>query len=543
MKNYLLQQKFVILPHVLALLLFELYIISGVNAQTPGNCDFYPGDYSDIGIIGHSMPGTWRPFSDDSPWNTPIPEDAATHPDSKEIIATMVKEAVNIRFANTYNLPLWIVNSDNLPYHFADSPYPFDTWDQNYDGKTEAGVPIDSSIWGEQTEDGHICIIDPFKMLAWEMSRFKGIKNGVIDCSTFNIWDLTDTGVGDPNEGRRWKARGGRGSGFPVLAGQIRPEELAAGEIRHAMAFTFSMNRENYILPPGCRSDARYSGSQYPAEGMRLQLDTSLTDQDFDQWGLTREGKILARALQKYGMFNCDNGGAIALHPQLLDKTTEGNRAKWDSLFPGFYVTVRKIPTNKFRVVYTGEPVTGGKQTTVVTPLILPLGGKFTDSVTVTMSTPTPEAKICYTTDGSVPARNSTLYTGPIKLDYSATIRARAYRDGFKESGLVRMVFTRDTVSVGIREPQDMQYDLEFRSYPNPFNATTKIVCSIPQSGLVNLGIYDLCGRKIRTLREYHEAGPFSYNFESDGLPSGIYFCNLRLGENRVKKGKMLLLK
>jgi hypothetical protein len=519
-------------------------LVSNLYAQTLGNHDFYPGDYSKTGIIGNSLPGSWRPFGDDSPWNTPIPEDAIPHPNSDKIIATMVSEARNIRFANSYTIPIWIVNSDNMLFHIADSPYPFDTWDQNFDGKTEAGVPIDSSMWGEQTEDGHICIIDPFKMLAWEMSRFKGMKNGVIDCSTFNIWDLKDKGVGDPNEGIRWRARGGRGSGFPEIAGLVRPEEVAAGEIRHVLVFTFSKNRKDLILSPACRSDGKYSGTQYPIEGMRFQLDPSLTDADFTHWGLTPEGKILARTLQKYGMLDCDNGGAIALMPQLLDRDINVHRAKWDSLFPGFYDAVKKIPTNKFRVVYTGEPVTGGNQTTVVTPLIFPLGGRFSESLTIAISTPTPDARIYYTTDTSTPTLDAIFYTKPFELNSSATIKASAFGSGFKKSSVVRAVFAKDTGSGGVFERTGGVYNFHLFSSPNPFNATTKIVYSIPHSGLVDLALYDICGRKIQTLiNEFQGAGLFFVNLYADKLSSGVYFSKLQLENDLVKTKKMLLLK
>jgi len=297
-------------------------------------------------------------------------------------------------------------------------------------------------MFGENTPDGHISIVDPFKKLAWEMSRYTGIVNGVIDCSTFNIWDLTGKGVGDGNEGVRWRARGGRGSGFPIIAGLIRPEELAAGEIRHALIFTFSKNRRGQYLPPAARTDGKFAGSQYPMEGMLLQLDPALTDSDFDRWGLNREGKILARALQRYGMYNGDNGGAMALQVQLLHSSKREHRAIWESRFSGFYKNVKKIPTDRFRVIYTGEPVTGGARSTVVSPLILPLGGPATgDTVVVTVSTPTRGARITYTTDGSSPDESSTPYAGRLKIHGPITIKARAFGSGKTPSSVTRALF------------------------------------------------------------------------------------------------------
>jgi len=215
------------------------------------------------------------------------------------------------------------------------------------------------------------------------MSRFKGIANGFIDCSTFNVWDLTEKGVGDPNEGKRWKSRGGRGSGFPNIAGLIRPEEVQAGEIRHALAFTFTKNKKDDFYYPASRTDGRYDSTDVPAEGMLFQLNPQLTDKDFTNGDLSAGAKTVAQALQKYGMYLCDNGGDMALQLQLLDKNTEVNRSKWDAISPGLYSSLTKIPTNQFRLLKTGEPIIGGSENVVTTPVIIPQCGTFKGEVKV----------------------------------------------------------------------------------------------------------------------------------------------------------------
>ena len=345
----------------------------------PGSEDlaFYSGDYSNDALIGNSLPETWRPFSADSPWNTPIPADATTHPESAQIISFAKTQASNIRLGAMYQPPVWVVNADNalpvntpvnssnpmeLHWEHIRSDVIFDQWDADRDGWSDVPIPLAKGAYSEPTEDGHIIMIDPFRKTSYEMSRYNGWDTDPPTCTTFNIWDLSGTGVGNPYEGDRWWARGGRGSGFPVIAGLLRPEELKAGEIRHALTFTFNMNRRSdndrpiMMYPPACRSDGKHMGSQYPIEGMLFQLDPTLTEVDFDRWGLTKEVKIVARALQKYGMYLGDNGGAMALSVQLLGPDSNANRAEWDSRFPNFYSSITKIPTDKFRVVYTVEP-------------------------------------------------------------------------------------------------------------------------------------------------------------------------------------------
>ncbi|MDP8217553.1 MAG: hypothetical protein P9M03_02380 [Candidatus Theseobacter exili] len=327
------------------------------------NHAFFEGNYDNEGLIGISLPGSWRPFSDESPWNTPISTVTQVHPDSDLIIAFMKEAAANIRFAKYYSIPVWVVNSDNIPLVQIRSKRIFPAWDKNNDGLSDQGVPVIPAMWPEQTSDGHLCIIDPFKKISYEFSCFKHINNSNPQCTTFNIWDIEADGMGDPYfNKKRWQTRGGKGSGFPIIAGLIRPEEIESGEIRHALVFSFSRNRRakdgsDLFIPPACRSDGQALGRQYPIQGMRFQLNPSLTEKDFNNWKLTKEAKIVARALQKYGMFLGDNGGPMAIQAQLLGPSKRKNLQEWEKRHPGLFSSIKNIPTNQFRIVYTGKPI------------------------------------------------------------------------------------------------------------------------------------------------------------------------------------------
>lgn len=311
------------------------------------------------GLLGQSLPGSWRPFAADSPWNTPIPADASVRAGSEPVLSYMAGQADNIRFSREYTIPVWVVSSREMRPVIVRSDRIFDRWDRDRDGWSDVGVPIVPSMWGEPTSDGHICIIDPLRMVAWEMSRFSWSGESP-QCTTFNIWDLTGSGHGDHNEGDRWQTRGGRGSGFPLIAGLVRPEEIDAGEIHHALVFTFSSCRmsasgdDMFLAPPACRGDGKSVGAQYPIEGMCFQLDPALTDADFDAWGLRPEARIVARALQTYGMYLSDRGGDWALQVQLLDEDPSVHRAMWEDRHPGFYSSIERIPTDAFRIVELG---------------------------------------------------------------------------------------------------------------------------------------------------------------------------------------------
>ncbi len=93
-------------------------------------------------------------------------------------------------------------------------------------------------------------------------------------------------------------------------------------------------------------------------------------------------------------------------------------------------------------------------------------------------------------------------------------------------------------------------FNLE-QNYPNPFNPSTKIKFTIPsviasgakQSQLVSLKIYDILGKEVATLvHEELSAGEYEVEFDGTGIPSGIYFYQLKAGAF-IQTNKMILLK
>lgn len=78
---------------------------------------------------------------------------------------------------------------------------------------------------------------------------------------------------------------------------------------------------------------------------------------------------------------------------------------------------------------------------TVGTPIISPNGGTFRGNVTVSLSCPTAGATIYFTTDGSIPTTNSSIYSGPFTLTRSTTVRAKASESGFSDSAVASANF------------------------------------------------------------------------------------------------------
>jgi len=83
-------------------------------------------------------------------------------------------------------------------------------------------------------------------------------------------------------------------------------------------------------------------------------------------------------------------------------------------------------------------------------PTFSPNGGTYNISQTVTLSSTTPNASIYYTINGSTPSpTNGTLYTAPVELFTSTTIKAMAVAGGFTNSPVSSASFTINNINYG----------------------------------------------------------------------------------------------
>jgi hypothetical protein len=112
----------------------------------------------------------------------------------------------------------------------------------------------------------------------------------------------------------------------------------------------------------------------------------------------------------------------------------------------------------------------------------------------------------------------------------------------------VTRFYTDKILEVGINIPVDDNRDLSavsfsLTSHPNPFNPTTSIKLTVPQTARATLKIFDITGRAVETLHEgILSAGAHNFTFNAANLPTGIYFVNVQSGTYTATQ-KLLLLK
>ncbi len=108
------------------------------------------------------------------------------------------------------------------------------------------------------------------------------------------------------------------------------------------------------------------------------------------------------------------------------------------------------VPTIANGRVYVGAEgqlsVFGPVPPEVTTPVLTPDGGTYTSTVvTVTITESTPGATVYYTTDGSIPTTNSPVYTAPIPVTTTTTIKAMGVASGYSNSNIAAATYTLTT--------------------------------------------------------------------------------------------------
>ncbi|MDQ3875691.1 MAG: hypothetical protein M3322_09145 [Actinomycetota bacterium] len=285
-----------------------------------------------------------RPYDGASPWHRPI----ARHPQ----VLDRSRALVNAIADN--GLPLTSdVDQYTIALYETDAETPLRTvalsgWFSSYDrgdasraghgaSPTVDGVPVPGDAEAPAGSDGQVVFWDVRSGVEYGFWRFR--KDAAGNYSAQNGYRYhTRAGY----RGRFADGKAGRGAGLPYLAGLVRRCELARGRIDHALAFAYDSPAPTFVYPASKSDGAGVPGVDLP-EGTRLQLNPNLREADFDAWGLSREAKTIARALQTYGMYVVDNSGSSKLYLEAQET------AAWDE---GVTRTlVSGIPWHEFRVI------------------------------------------------------------------------------------------------------------------------------------------------------------------------------------------------
>jgi hypothetical protein len=126
-------------------------------------------------------------------------------------------------------------------------------------------------------------------------------------------------------------------AGLPISAGLVRPSEIRAGAIDHALRFTVETTQRGYIHPATHQAGSTNS-TTVPPMGARFRLKAS-----FSLRGYTGAARTILICLKHYGMFVADNGSNWYL-----------SGANWPGWNDNNLDQLKKVPGSAFEVVQTG---------------------------------------------------------------------------------------------------------------------------------------------------------------------------------------------
>ena len=235
-------------------------------------------------------------FPATNPWNWDI-SGFAVHPGSDAYIASI---GAGAPIREDYAFPYSVVTDAQANVAVA-----FNLYDDESDpgpgfGSPAGGAaqgqypfPAGAPIEGNGVGDAHCLVIDKDNALLYETYITSGGPPWTAACGA--VFDLNSNAV--RTEG--WTS--GDAAGLPIFPGLIRYEEVAAGAINHALRFTCSPTQNRHIYP--ARHHAGQANTSLPPMGLRVRLKATVS-----LAGMSPQAKVIAVALQRYGMILADNG-------------------------------------------------------------------------------------------------------------------------------------------------------------------------------------------------------------------------------------------
>jgi hypothetical protein len=187
-----------------------------------------------------------------------------------------------------------------IPYQVVTSSTPRSTVLFDYDEDSDhVGYPIPTNPLIEggsgATGDRHILMVDRDACRLYELFAARKVS-GQWHAGSGATWDLRSNALRPAG----WTSADA--AGLPILPGLVRYDEVVAGAIHHALRFTTSTTRRAYIYPARHYASSSTS-TALPPMGLRVRLKAG-----YDTSGFSAQARVIAVALQRYGMILADNG-------------------------------------------------------------------------------------------------------------------------------------------------------------------------------------------------------------------------------------------
>ena len=242
--------------------------------------------------------GTCPVFPVENIWNTHV-DQLPVHPSSSTWVSTI---GATTGVHPDFEAGLWNGAPIGIPFVTVpgtQTKYPATFLYQSESDTGPYAIPLNAPIEGgsSSTGDRHVISADTSNCILYEIynafpqtSSWKGDSGAVFNLTSQALRPATWTSAD--------------AAGLPIFPGLLRYEEVAAGEIRHAIRFTVPQTQKAYVWPARHYASS-LTGTQFPPMGARFRLRAN-----FDVSGYSAANQALLNTLKKYGMMLADNGSA-----------------------------------------------------------------------------------------------------------------------------------------------------------------------------------------------------------------------------------------
>jgi hypothetical protein len=191
--------------------------------------------------------------------------------------------------------------------------------------------------------DRHVLVLDRDNCWLYELYHSHAQKDGSWKANSAAVWDLLN------DEQRPYTWTSADAAGLPIFPGLARYDEVASGQIQHALRFTLQYSRQAFT-PPASHWAPNSTNAQAAPIGMRLRLKAA-----YDISSFPPQAKVILTALKQYGMIMADNGSSMYVSGD------PDNRWSNDDLG-----TLKEVPASAFEVIlmdpiYTPDNLPQGK--------------------------------------------------------------------------------------------------------------------------------------------------------------------------------------
>jgi hypothetical protein len=271
------------------------------NSVKSGGTNSSPGTCKGMSLgQGASLNG-FVPFPADNAWNQNVSA-ALVDPNSAAIIDFI---GAGIPVHPDFGAGLYNGQSMGIPYLVVGSQQtPVDINFTAFGGESDPGpmpIPLTAAIEGYPIPgngDRHVLVLDNSNCWLYELYSSFPAGTGW-NAGSAAVWDLT------ANENRPNTWTSADAAGLPIFPGLARYDEVASGQINHALRFTLHSSRATFV-PPASHWAANSTNALAAPMGMRVRLKAG-----FDISNFSSANQVILKALKQYGMIMADNGSSM----------------------------------------------------------------------------------------------------------------------------------------------------------------------------------------------------------------------------------------